>query len=104
MERRAVIGVAFDLLAEAHRRGVELVPTPVGTIKARAPQPPPPEFLARLKAHRDELLVALSARATAETDAIAERAEIIEHDPRAARHWAEAIARLDPSSAPLDVP
>jgi hypothetical protein len=52
--------VAIDLLAEARRHGVDLVPTPVGTIKASAPKPPPPDLWARLKAHRAELIAALA--------------------------------------------
>ena len=33
-----------------------------------------------------------------------ERAAIIEHDGSAPREWAEALARLDPTSPPSDVP
>jgi hypothetical protein len=38
------------------------------------------------------------------TDAHDERAAIIEHDGGAPRAWAEALARLNPSNAPADVP
>jgi hypothetical protein len=38
------------------------------------------------------------------TDAHDERAAIIEHDGGAPRAWAEALARLDPSKPPADVP
>jgi hypothetical protein len=53
--------VALDLLAEAQRNGVRLVATPAGTIKARAPKAPPADLLAKLKAHRAELVAALGA-------------------------------------------
>jgi hypothetical protein len=52
--------VALDLLAEAMRHGVELVPMPTGRIKARALKPPPPDLWARLIAHRSELISALA--------------------------------------------
>lgn len=80
--------LALDLLAEASRYGIRLVPTPAGTIKARAPKPPPPDLLARLKAHRAELVAALAATSAA----------------GAPREWAEALARLDPDQPPGDVP
>jgi hypothetical protein len=38
------------------------------------------------------------------TDVQEERAAIIEHDSKAPRAWAEALARLDPNSPPDDVP
>jgi hypothetical protein len=38
------------------------------------------------------------------TEAYEERAAIIEHDGGAPKDWAEALARLDPSKPPADVP
>ena len=38
------------------------------------------------------------------TDAQEERAALVEYDGGAARSWAEALARLDPSKPPNDVP
>jgi hypothetical protein len=38
------------------------------------------------------------------TDAHEERAAIVEHDGGAPREWAEALARLDPSNPPADIP
>jgi hypothetical protein len=93
--------VAVDLLAEARRHGIRLIPTPAGTIKASARAAPPPDFLAKLKAHRMELIVAL---AEAERDEFEQRSAIIEHDGKIPREWAEGFARLDPNRAPGDVP
>jgi hypothetical protein len=92
--------VALVLLAEVHQHGLRLIATPAGTIKARAPKPPPPALLAKLKAHRAELVAALSA---AEADGFGERAAIIKSGgvPRA---WAEGYARLHPDLPPGDVP
>jgi hypothetical protein len=61
---------------------------------------PPPALLAKLKAHRAELVAALSA---AEADGFGERAAIIKSGgvPRA---WAEGYARLHPDLPPGDVP
>jgi hypothetical protein len=52
---------ALDLLAEAHRHGMRLIATPAGTIKASAPSAPPAELVAKLKAHRAELVAMLGA-------------------------------------------
>jgi hypothetical protein len=93
--------VAVDLLAEARRHGIRLIPTPAGTIKASARAAPPPDFLAKLKAHRTELIVAL---AEAERDEFEQRSAIIEHDGKIPREWAEGFARLDPDRPPADVP
>jgi hypothetical protein len=93
--------VALDLLAEARRYGIRLVPTPAGTIKASAPKPPPSEFLAKLKAHRAELIAALTESPSDEFD---ERGAVIEYDADAPRAWAEALARLDTARPPGDVP
>jgi len=93
--------VAFELLAEAQRYGIRLTPTASGTIKASAPKSPPPEVLAKLKAHRSELL---SALAEPETGGFEERAAIIEHDGSICRAWAEGFARLDPNRPPANVP
>jgi hypothetical protein len=38
------------------------------------------------------------------TDAEEERAAIVEYDGGAPRTWAEALARLDPTKPPIDVP
>jgi|SRR6185437_4680802 len=93
--------VALDLLAEARRYGIRLMPTAAGTIKAAAPKPPPPEFLAKLKAHRAELIAAL---AEGPADDLDERAALSEYDGGAPRAWAEALAQLDASRPPGDVP
>jgi hypothetical protein len=93
--------VARDLLEEARQHGVRLIPTPVGTIKASAPKPPPPDLLVKLKAHRAELAAAL---AEAETNDFEEREAIVEHDGGIPRDWAEGFARLDPDHPPTGVP
>jgi hypothetical protein len=92
--------VALDLLAEARRHGVQLIPTPTGKIKASAPKPPPPDLLVKLKAQRAELAAAL---AEAETDDFEERAAIVEHDCGIPRAWAEGFARLHPERPLADV-
>lgn len=94
-------GAALDLLAEARRHGVRLIATAAGTIIASAPKAPPPDLLAKLKAHRAQLLAAL---AEAETDDFKECAAIIEHDGGFPRAWAEGFARVDPSRPPAGVP
>jgi hypothetical protein len=88
--------VALDLLAEAHRYGMRLVTTSAGTIKARASQPPPLELLAKLRAHRAELITALTA---AEADDFDERAAIIA-DNGVPRAWAESYANCIPTAHP----
>jgi hypothetical protein len=96
-----VSAVAFDLLAEARRHGVRLIATPAGTIKASARKEPPPDLLAKLKAHRPELIAALAGD---KTDEFNGRSAIIEHDGGIPRKWAEGYARLDPNRPPGDVP
>jgi hypothetical protein len=94
------------LLAEARQHGVQLILTPSGTIKARAPKRPPPDLLAKLRAHRAELILALRGpepeRAGWDVDDwrtfLDERAAIREYDghlPRAEAErlaWAETLA------------
>ncbi len=92
--------IAVDLLAEADRHGIRLIPTPAGTINASAATAPPAELLAKLKAHRDELLTVLTE---AKADEFSERAAIVEFDGEAPREWAEGFARLDCAHAPADV-
>jgi hypothetical protein len=94
-------GAALDLLVEAQRHGVQLVATPAGTIRASAAKPPPPDLLAKLKAHRGELIAAL---AEAKTEEFEERAAIVEHDSNIPRAWAEGFAQLDPDFPPAGVP
>jgi hypothetical protein len=46
----------------------------------------------------------LEARPETWTDAEEERAAIVEYEGGAPRAWAEALARLDPTKAPVDLP
>jgi hypothetical protein len=57
--------------------------------------------LAKLKAHRPELIAALAGD---ETDEFNGRSAIIEYDGGIPRKWAEGYARLDPNRPPGDVP
>jgi len=93
--------IAVDLIAEARRHGVRLIPTPTGRIKARAATPPPLELVTKLKAYRAELILAL---AEAEVSDFVEPAAIVEHDGAIPRAWAEGFAQLHPDYPPGDVP
>ena len=109
---------ALDLLAEAYRHGVRLIATPAGTIKARALTAPPAELLAKLKAHRAELVAALgpaengegrqdSAKAANNT-AWRSSAELAVFGNRerssVPAEWLAGCARLDPARPSADVP
>jgi hypothetical protein len=93
--------VAFDLLAEAQQHGVTLVPTPSGKIKASARTPPPADLVAKLRAYRAELVVAL---AECGANAFQERAAIIAEGTSAPLEWCEGFAALDIANPPADVP
>ena len=52
---------ATDLLHRAHAAGVVLIPTG-GRLKIRAPQRPPDDLLAELRAHKADLMTLLDTR------------------------------------------
>jgi hypothetical protein len=72
---------------------------------------PPANLLDELRQHKSELMVALAPAPTVlmlhpvtDNDAFAERAAIVEYDAITGRDWAEALARIDGSRPPADVP
>jgi hypothetical protein len=89
------------ILTEAKAAGIH-VKLDGGRLLMKADRKPPDELIAALKLHRDEIRAWLEAEKL--RDATDERAAIIEHDGGAPRSWAEALARLDPTRPPGDVP
>jgi hypothetical protein len=81
-----------------------------GRLKVVAPAPLPNELIEQLRAVKPDLMPLLTQPTPTVqpvetwTESEEERAAIVEYDGGAPRAWAEALARLDPTNPPGDVP
>jgi hypothetical protein len=71
----------------------------------RAPEPPPTAVVAALSRNKVGIIALLRPSHDAQSwlSSFDERAAVIEYDGGAPRSWAEALARLDPTSPPSDI-
>ena len=95
------MNTAFDILSRARQHGISFTPAG-GTLKLHAERKPPDDLLADMRAHKAEILAILSGEIW--TDEHEERAGQAEFDGGIHHAWAEGLARLNPSQAPVDVP
>jgi hypothetical protein len=98
---------AVDMLAAVRAVGGDVKLVDSGRLKVVAPAPLPRELIEQLRAVKPDLLSLLAPDtppAETSTEPEEERAGIAGFDGGSARQWAEALARLDPSKPPGDVP
>jgi hypothetical protein len=98
---------AVDMLAAVRAVGGDVKLADSGRLKVVAPAPLPRELIEQLRAVKPDLLSLLAPHtlsAETSTEPEGERTGVAEFDGGAARQWAEALARLDPSKPPGDVP
>jgi hypothetical protein len=103
--------LAVDALAAVRAAGGDVRFVSPYRLKLIAPTVLPDDLIEQVRAAKPELLNLLQNKTDATLGARPnwgeleeERAAIIEYDGGAPRTWAEALARLDPSNPPADVP